>query len=56
MATHTSIFAWKIPWTEELGRLQSRGLQKSQKQLSNLTITWEKKPLDKEAKVLCVRI
>ena len=24
MATHSSILAWKIPWTEELGRLQSR--------------------------------
>ena len=23
MATHSSIFAWKIPWTEEPGRLQS---------------------------------
>ena len=23
MATHSSIFAWKIPWTEEHGRLQS---------------------------------
>ena len=23
MATHSSILAWKIPWTEELGRLQS---------------------------------
>ena len=23
MATHTSILAWKIPWTEELGGLQS---------------------------------
>ena len=22
MATHFSIFAWEIPWTEELGRLQ----------------------------------
>ena len=28
MATHSSIFAWKIPWTEELGGLQSMGLQK----------------------------
>ena len=28
MATHSSIFAWKIPWTEELGRLQSMGLQR----------------------------
>ena len=23
MVTHSSILAWKIPWTEELGRLQS---------------------------------
>ena len=25
MATHSSSFAWKIPWTEEPGRLQSMG-------------------------------
>ena len=25
MATHSSILAWKIPWTEEPGRLQSMG-------------------------------
>ena len=25
MATHSSIFAWKIPWMEEPGRLQSMG-------------------------------
>ena len=25
MATHSSTFAWKIPWTEEPGRLQSMG-------------------------------
>ena len=25
MATHPSILAWKIPWTEELGGLQSMG-------------------------------
>ena len=29
MATHFSILAWKIPWTEELGRLQSMGSRKS---------------------------
>ena len=29
MATHSSILAWEIPWTEELGRLQSIGLQES---------------------------
>ena len=27
MATHSSILAWKIPWTEEPGRIQSMGLQ-----------------------------
>ena len=26
MATHSSMLAWKIPWTEEPGRLQSMGL------------------------------
>ena len=25
MATHSSIFAWEVPWTEEPGRLQSTG-------------------------------
>ena len=39
MATHSSILAWKIPWTEEPGGLLSMGLQKSQTQLSNQTIT-----------------
>ena len=28
MAIHSSIFAWRIPWTEEPGRLQSIGLQR----------------------------
>ena len=27
IATHSSVFAWRIPWTEEPGRLQSMGLQ-----------------------------
>ena len=29
MATHSSIFAWRIPWTEELGELQSTGCKGS---------------------------
>ena len=29
MATHSSILAWEIPWTEEPGGLQSMGFQKS---------------------------
>ena len=28
MAIHSSILAWKIPWTEEPGRLQSTGSQR----------------------------
>ena len=28
MATHSSTLAWKIPWTEEPGRLQSMGKQR----------------------------
>ena len=28
-ATHSSILAWKIPWTEEPGKLQSMGSQES---------------------------
>ena len=42
MDTHSRILAWKIPWTEETGRLQSMGSQaivhrvaKNQTQLSN---------------------
>ena len=29
MATHSRILAWRIPWTEEPGRLQSMGVAKS---------------------------
>ena len=35
MAAHSSILTWEIPGTEEPGRLQSMGLQKSRTQLSN---------------------
>ena len=34
MVTYCNILAWKIPWTEEAGKLQSMRLQKSQTQLS----------------------
>ena len=37
MATHSSTLAWKIPWTEKPGRLQSMGSQKSWTRLSNFT-------------------
>ena len=29
MATHSSILAWRIPWTEDLGGLQSMGRKES---------------------------
>ena len=34
MTTHSSILAWKIPWTKDSGGLQSMGSQKSRTQLS----------------------
>ena len=39
MATHSSTLAWKIPWMEEPGRLQSMGLQ-SQTQLTDFIFTF----------------
>ena len=38
MATHSSALAWKIPWTEKPGRLQSM-VAKSQTRLSDFTFT-----------------
>ena len=35
MATHSSILAWEIPWTQEPGRLQFMRSQKSQTRLSD---------------------
>ena len=37
MATHSSILAWRIPWTEEPGGLLSTGFAKSHTQLSTHT-------------------
>ena len=39
MATHSSTLAWKIPWMEEHGRLQSMGSQ-SLTRLSSFTFTF----------------
>ena len=38
MATHSSILVWRVPWTEEAGRLQPVGSQ-SQTRLSDFTFT-----------------
>ena len=37
MATHSGIFAWKIPWTEDLGRLESMGPQGIHSTISSIT-------------------
>ena len=34
MATHSSIFAWKIPWTKESGRLRFMGSQRVRHELA----------------------
>ena len=44
MATHSSTLAWKIPWTEEPGRLQSMGWHRVGTQLSDFTFMhWRRK-------------
>ena len=56
MAPHSSTLAWKIPWTEEPGRLQSMGSRR----LSDFTFTFHFHALEKEmathASVLAWRI
>ena len=47
MATHSSTLAWRIPWMEEPGGLQSMGLL-SQIRLSNFTFTFHFHALEKE--------
>ena len=55
MATHSSTLAWKIPWTEEPGGLQSMGSRPS-----NFTFTFRFHALEKElathSNVLALRI
>ena len=41
MATHSSILAWRIPWTEEPGGLQYTGLQSRTQQLNNNNLVRE---------------
>ena len=40
MATHASILAWRIPWTEEPGGLQSMGSQRVGHDRTTNTLTW----------------
>ena len=47
MAPHSSTLAWKIPWTEEPGGLQSMRSQ-SRTRLSDFTFTFHSRSLEKE--------
>ena len=48
MAPHSSTLAWKIPWMEEPGRLQSTGLLRVGQRLSDVTFTFNFHALEKE--------
>ena len=48
MAPHSSTLAWKTPWVEEPGRLQSMGVARSQTRLSDFTFTFHFHALEKE--------
>ena len=58
MKPHCSVLAWKMPWTEEPGRLQSPGSQ-SQTQLSDETMTnprtkWEGRIINRVTSILAL--
>ena len=48
MAPHSSTLAWKIPWMEEPGRLQSMGSLRVKTRLSDFTFTFHFHALEKE--------
>ena len=48
MASHSSTLAWKIPWMEEPGRLQSMGPLRVGARLSDFTFTFHFHALEKE--------
>ena len=48
MELHSSTLAWKIPWSEEPGGLQSMGVAKSRPRLNDFTLTFHFHALEKE--------
>ena len=48
MAPHSSTLAWKIPWVEEPGGLQSMGVTEGGARLSDFTFTFHFHALEKE--------
>ena len=53
MAPHSSTLAWKIPWTEEPGRLAVHGVVKSRTRLSDFPFTFHFHALEKEMATHC---
>ena len=53
MAPHSSSLAWKIPWMEEPGRLQSKGVTEGWTRLSDFTFTFHFHALEKEMATQC---
>ena len=48
MASHSGTLAWKIPWTEEPGRLTVHGVAEGRTRLSDFTFTFHFHALEKE--------
>ena len=48
MAPHSSTLAWKIPWAEEPGRVQSMGSRRVKTRLSDFPFTFHFHALEKE--------
>ena len=54
MATHSSILAWRTPWTEEPGGLQSIGSQESDKTERLNHHQWGKEAMSTEQSAFCL--
>ena len=48
MVTYSTVLTWRIPWTEEPGRLAVHGVATSQTQLSNFNFTFHFHALEKK--------
>ena len=55
MATHSSILAWRIPWTEETGGLQSMRLQRAGHNCASNTQTDNQKKQTNKKNLSCLR-
>ena len=51
MATHSSVLAWRVPWTEEPGGLQSMGLQRVRHACLHNVYMWKKDPYFFQSKI-----